>query len=229
MRRYALNACALSMILVAALTGCAGLAGTKTDSPSDMPLVFSDDFEKGSGNWAPTDPAAWEILEDGGSKVFALTGKSKYTPPVRSPHNIALVKGLNVTDFVIEARMKQTGKDYGHRDMCIFFGHNDPAHFYYVHIATKADAHANSIFLVNNEPRVSIASERTKGTDWGRDVWHTVRVKRDTQSGSIEVYFDDMETPIMKAVDKTFLTGTIGFGSFDDTGNVDDVRIWGRN
>ena len=30
----------------------------------------------------------------------------------------------------------------------------------------------------------------------------------------------------MKAEDKTFLKGGVGFGSFDDTGNFDDVKIW---
>ena len=31
----------------------------------------------------------------------------------------------------------------------------------------------------------------------------------------------------MVAVDKTFGAGCIGFGSFDDTGKVDNIRIWG--
>ena len=33
--------------------------------------------------------------------------------------------------------------------------------------------------------------------------------------------------PIMVAEDKTFGAGCIGFGSFDDTGKVDNIRIWG--
>jgi hypothetical protein len=31
----------------------------------------------------------------------------------------------------------------------------------------------------------------------------------------------------MQATDKTFVWGQIGVGSFDDTGNFDDVRLWG--
>jgi hypothetical protein len=49
---------------------------------------------------------------------------------------------------------------------------------------------------------------------------------RDSNSGTIELYFDDMETPIMVAEDKTFTEGYIGFGSFDDLGKVDNIRIW---
>jgi hypothetical protein len=37
-----------------------------------------------------------------------------------------------------------------------------------------------------------------------------------------------MDTPIMTATDKTFLHGKVGFGSFDDTGNVDNVVLWGK-
>ena len=94
-------------------------------------------------------------------------------------------------------------------------------------MASVSDDHANSIFLVNNEPRVSIVKERTEGTAWDNE-YHTVRVVRDTASGRIEVYRDDMTKPIMVAEDKTFTSGRIGFGSFDDTGNVDDVRLWAR-
>jgi len=228
-----------TFVLIAAgiaLCGAAvGQEGSATEAAKDeplkevngLPLVFREDFGAGSDRWTATDANAWKIVEEEGNHAYALHKSSEYEPPVRSPHSISLIKDLEVTDFVLEARLKQTGKEYGHRDMCIFFGHVDPAHFYYVHIATKADDHANSVFLVNNEPRVSIAKERTTGTDWATG-YHHIRVTRDTGSGRIEVFFDDMTKPIMVAEDKTFLSGKIGFGSFDDTGNVDDVRIWAR-
>jgi len=193
-----------------------------------MPLVFHEDFETGAERWTQTDAKAWRIVEEGGNRVYSQFQKSDYQPPVRSPLNMALVKDLRVGDFVLQARMKQTGDEYGHRDMCIFFGYQDPAHFYYVHIATKADAHANSIFIVNGEPRVSIATERTDGTDWGTG-YHDVRIVRNGSTGAIEVYYDDMDKPIMKARDDTFAAGRLGFGSFDDTGNIDDVVVWGKN
>ncbi|HLV01205.1 MAG TPA: hypothetical protein VKZ59_08065, partial [Acidobacteriota bacterium] len=119
---------------------------------------------------------------------------------------------------------------YGHRDACVAFGWNDPARFYYVHLAPapKTDPHANSIFLVNQEPRVSIAEDRNDGTTWRDDVYHTIRIKRDSSSGSIIVYFDDMQNPVMQAVDMTFRSGQIGLGSFDDTAMFKDLRIWGK-
>jgi hypothetical protein len=111
--------------------------------------------------------------------------------------------------------------------MCVFFGFKDPANFYYVHLATRADEHAHNIFIVNDEPRVKIASKTTEGVQWGLGVWHKVRIERTAGDGSIKVFFDDGETPIMQASDTHFEQGRIGFGSFDDTGMVANIRVWG--
>lgn len=195
---------------------------------SELPLVYEEDFESGLDGWTMTDPNAWELVDSDGGKALALQKSSDYEPKVRSPKSIARIADLNVTDFVLEAQLKQSGREYGHRDLCIFFGYQDPSNFYYCHMATKADDHANSIFLVNDEPRVSIAKERTDGTDWGKPEFHNVRIERDTEAGTITVYFDDMENPIMKAEDKHFTWGSIGFGSFDDVGHFDNIKIWGK-
>ncbi len=186
---------------------------------------FSDDFESGLARWEMTDAKAWEIVElDGGGHALGLLGASDYTPPVRSPLNIALVKESTFDSFELTVKMKQTGREYGHRDLCLFFGYQDPSHFYYVHLASKADEHANSIFLVNGLPRATIAETRTDGTMWD-DAFHTVKVTRDSASGRIEVFFDDMSKPVMTATDKTFGAGRVGVGSFDDVGQFDDFRV----
>lgn len=198
-----------------------------TDEKANLPLVFFDDFESGAGRWTQTDPNAWKVTSTGKGCVYTLFQQSKYEPPVRSPFNIARIKDLSVSDFVVQARMEQTSKEYAHRDMVVVFGYQDPSHFYYVHIATKADEVAHSILIVNGTPRVSIVKERTEGVDWGTG-FHDVRVVRNAASGSIEVFFDNMDKPVMRAEDKTFLSGGIGFGSFDDTGNIDDVIVWGK-
>lgn len=205
-------------------------AGAQDDIPETMmgmPLLFSDDFEDGADAWVPTDPDAWEVVVEDGNSVFSQHARSGYEPPYRSPYNIALIDDLWVSDFVMEVKAKQTGREYGHRDLCFFYNYLDPARFYYTHIASAADPHANSIFLVNGAPRVSIALMRNDGTQWTDGKYHTVRIVRNTGDGLIEVYFDDMAKPIMKAVDQTHTAGRLGIGSFDDTGRFDDVRVWG--
>ena len=196
-------------------------------SGSDMELLAHEDFDKGVSRWEPTDSKAWKTVKKDGRTFYSLHGKSDYKTKVRSPFNISLLKESEVGDFVLDVDLRSTIKTYGHQDLCLFFGHQDPEHYYYVHIGRKADANANSIFLVNNAPRVSIAKTRTEGTDWSRG-WHRARVKREVASGKIEVFFDDMQKPVMTTVDKTFTHGRVGIGSFDDTGDFDAIRLWGK-
>jgi hypothetical protein len=192
----------------------------------DLPLLFQEDFEKGGERWEPTDPAAWKVIDSKDGKVFSQFQQSKYKPPHRSPLNFALVKDLSVGDFILEAKCQSTVKDYPHRDLCLFFGYQDPAHFYYVHLGKKTDDHANQIFIVNKADRTKISTKTSAGTNW-TDNWHNVKIVRKIGDGTIEVYFDDMKTPVMTAADKTFIWGRVGVGSFDDTGNWDDIKVRG--
>ena len=198
-----------------------------TLSAADLPEVFHENFEKGADHWQPTDPKVWKLLKTERGQVYCQFAQSDFKPPFRSPFNFALRKNAIVSDFVLEAKCQSTTKDYPHRDMVVVFGYQDPAHFHYVHLGKKADDHANQIFIVNNAPRVKISTKTTPGTNW-TDGWHHVKVVRRVGDGAIEIYFDDMKAPIMAATDKTFAWGQVGVGSFDDTGNWDDVTLRGR-
>jgi hypothetical protein len=122
-----------------------------------------------------------------------------------------------------------TTEPYDHQDLCLFFGFESPEKYYYVHLGRKADMNANNVFIVNEADRKNIAKETSKGVEWKKDTWHTARLVRQGTTGKIEVYFDDMTRPIMKAEDKTFPTGLVGFGSFDDTGRFRRVVLYTKN
>jgi hypothetical protein len=197
--------------------------------PDNYQLLYEQDFssKKALNDFEMTDSRAWQLAEGKFGQALELHGKSEYQPRVRSPFNIAMIKDKMFGSFVLEADVRQTGREYGHRDMCFFFNIKDPSNFYYVHMASQPDPHAHNIFLVNDEPRVAIAERVSGGVDWGEtDDWHKIRIARDVQEGTIKVYFDDMENPIMEGNDTHFDYGHIGFGSFDDTGMVDNIKIW---
>lgn len=196
------------------------------EEPKDLPLVFQEDFSKGADRWEPSDPAAWKVIDTPKGKAFSQFAQCKYKPPQRSPLNFALVKDVNVGDFILDAKCQSTVKDYNHRDLCLFFGYQDASHFYYVHLGKKTDDHANQIFIVNNEARKKISTKTTEGTNWD-DEWHQIRIVRKTGDGTIEIYYDDLKTPVMTATDKTFTWGRVGVGSFDDTGNWTDIKLRG--
>lgn len=198
------------------------------DVPTKLPLLFCDDFQSGtSESWSPGDPAAWKMTRLGDNIVLEQFQQSQVENPVRSPFNRSLLKDVLVGDFVLDLKFQSTKKDYGHRDLCLFFGFQDPSHLYYVHFGKKTDDHANQIFIVNGKPRSKISTKTTAGTDWD-DEWHHARIIRKVDSGSIEVFFDNMKTPVMTATDTTFQWGQIGIGSFDDTGRFDDIYLFGE-
>lgn len=81
--------------------------------------------------------------------------------------------------------------------------------------------------IVNDAPRKMITKNESPGIPW-TDGWHKVKVVRRVKDGTIEIYFDDMEKPKMVAEDKTFTWGQVGIGSFDDRGNWDNFKLYGR-
>jgi hypothetical protein len=194
---------------------------------AEPPLVLKEDFEGGSDRWEPSDPQSWKIVDTPQGKVYSLLRDSRYKPPYRSPVNIALLKDIVLGDFDLDVRLQSTVKDYDHRSMVIVFGYQDPAHFYYVHFGKRTDEHANQIFIVDGAARVKISTKTTPGTAWD-DAWHRARISRRVATGTIDVYFDDLENPVMTAVDKTFAWGRVGIGAFDDLGNFDDLVLRGE-
>ena len=200
-----------------------------SETLNELPLRFQANFEDDAAeDFKPTDMKAWKVIKQGDNHVYALTKRvSDYKPPQRSPYNISLIKNLEAGSLVLDVRLQSAMTDYGHRSLCLFFNYEDPSHFYYVHFGQEADPHANQIFIVNEAARKAISETTTEGTPWDHQ-WHHARIVRDVESGKIEVYFDDMKKPVMTATDKTFTSGQVGIGSFDDAGNFDNVRVYAK-
>ena len=199
---------------------------SRAAEPAAAPaVVFEDNFEKGADHWQPGNPAVWKVIDTPKGKAYSLFEKDpKFKTAHRSPFTYSLVKDIKVGDFVLEVDANSTVAEYAHRDLCLFFGFQDPDHYYYVHMASKTDDHANQIFIVNGKDREKISKETTAGTNW-TDTYHHIRIIRVASVGLIQVYFDDMKKPIMVAVDKTFGAGQVGVGSFDDTGDFRNFKL----
>ncbi|MEM8947517.1 MAG: PmoA family protein, partial [Planctomycetota bacterium] len=158
----------------------------------DSAIVFAEDFEQGMDRWVVSDSASpspvWSLEHtDDHGQVMRVGGKSDYKPPHRSPHSIALIKDVVVSDFELTAKLQNTNVNAGnHRDLCFFWGYQDPAHFYYVHLGAKPDPHSSQIFIVNDAPRTKITSHQSPGIPW-TDGWHDVKVKHDVETGEVQV------------------------------------------
>jgi len=192
------------------------------DDPGSV--LFQDDFQAGTERWEFLDPQTWKLTETDGNKTIEITErKSKYKPPVRSPGHVALIKDLDASSFEITFKVRSTKDTGNHRDCCVFFNYIDDQHFYYVHLGAKPDPHSGQIMIVKEAPRKAMTQNENL-TPWD-DKWHNVKVSRDAKSGTIDIYFDDMENVHMHVVDKTFAKGRIGIGSFDDLNEFDDVVV----
>ncbi len=200
-------------------------------SGGDWPLLSSSDFEDGkAAGWQPNLPDNWRVIQLGDSMVYALTAPGEQGK-VRAPTSWSLLAGHDVTSFVFTGRLKCDADPANNkRDLCIFFHFQDPIHFYYVHFSASSDDVHNIIGLVNGADRVKINGEPA-----GQSVfrltdkeWHLFKVTYDAAAGRIQAFLDDLNVPILTAVDKTLTHGLVGVGSFDDAGFFDDLKLWGE-
>ena len=192
-------------------------------------LVYSTDFEEGADEWEPMDEENWSVFKRDEGRVYRLGGRSTYEPPVKSPKSRSVLKDIVLSDFVYEVKVKSRDKEDGaHQDMIVFFGYRGPTKFYYIHFGMKTDEKSNQMHIVNDAPRRPISKHTSKenpGTKWD-DNWHQVKIIRN--GALIQVFFDDMAKPCMSVEDETFLSGGFGIGSFNNFGDWDDVKIWGK-
>jgi hypothetical protein len=212
-------------LLCAALPACAlvaGLAAATSATPVIHSLSFSDNFEQGDLTaWKLPFPEDWQILSQGPNHFLHML-RSRPPGVPRRPLQFALWKGPEVGSFELHTRLRREK-----RSLIIVFNYVDTLHFYYAHLSvdtgTKQPVH-NGIFIVNGEPRQRIAGLDAKPALPNTD-WHTARIVRDAGSGLIGIFMDGSRTPLFSVRDRTFTCGRVGIGSFDETGDFDDVEL----
>lgn len=186
----------------------------------------------GARDWAPVTPSKWRF--EGDQVILSEAGVER--PGPRRPFEYAvLTKGPVYGTERIDADVRiDTPTDVGNRDVIIVFGYRSDTQFSYVHLSQDNSIYPhNGIFVVNNADRLRIEDQwdpvRSRGatpaiTDTN---WHHVRVVRHADTGEIAVYLDHSKNPLMTAVDRTFTSGRVGFGSFDNIGRVRDFEVTG--
>ena len=143
---------------------------------------------------------AWDVKKTDKGQILQPAQEAERLQAA-APQPVQLLAAARTCSSAIScstAKVLSTHPDYGHRDVCLFFGYQDPAHFYYVHLGKQTDDHANQIFIVNDKPRDEDLDQDHDGTNWD-EKWHHVKMVRRVADGTIEVYFDDMKTPVMTA------------------------------
>ena len=206
------------------LSGILSFGMPKMVLADESTILLEEQFETGIDRWQLLDPKTWSLSKKQDNTTFEITKReTEYQPPVRSPGHVALIKDMELSSFEITFRVRSTKDTGNHRDCCVFFAYQDDQHFYYVHLGAKPDPASGQIMIVREAPRLALTKNENL-TPWD-DQWHHVRLVRRMPEGTIEVYFDSMDKPLMSVVDQTFDRGRIGIGSFDDMNEFDDVVV----
>lgn len=222
----------ISTVLVASLAGLAAIASARAVLTV---IEFREDFEGGElKGWEFPYPGDWEIRAEGGNRYLHMLRNREPGVP-RRPLQFTRIGNVNVGSFELKARVRREGKS-----MIVVFNYVDTMHFYYAHLSadrgTEQPVH-NGLFIVNGEPRKRIAGSEAEPALPTRG-WHNIRIVRNARSGWIRVYADAPAGPLASAApgpasaeplfsvqDRTFWCGQIGFGSFDETGDFDDIEL----
>ncbi len=208
------------MRLLIALAALAGL----TQVPLG-PVLLKPEFSlaRGMADWEPQGNGQW-VMRDG---FLRLDQAGVPGGPIRMPAGLAILKSAPVNAFVLQVDLRSDAPvDLLVRDVDVVFGYQSPTQFYYVHLAAKTDAVHTGIFVVNNADRTRLDDGKATSRLMDQQ-WHRVRVERDTMSGAIRVFFDADVAPMLSAVDRTFTSGRVGVGSFDETGEFRNLEVRG--
>ena len=196
--------------------------------PDGYILVYQQNFSSDTAlkDFRFSSPDSWEIKSLRENRFLECSGRSKYVPGYPSPGIMGIINRQILGEFILEADLMIPRPDQESRDLCLFFSVKDSSRYYYIHLAPQANDSAHGIFLVNKAPRYRVSDWQNAGISWGNQKWHKVRVVRNIVNRSVTVFFDNMKNPVMTSRDPELVMGYLGFGSFDDPGGIDNIKIW---
>lgn len=175
-------------------------------------------------DWTLDGTGTWQIADG----LLSLTKAGVPAGAIRRPAALAILNTPPLEKVTIEAELRSTAPvDVVNRDMQIVFGYESAARFYYVHLAGITNDVHNGVFLVDNADRKRIDAGKTPPVLTDQQ-WHRFRLERDGVTGRILVFAGGGSTPAFDVTDTTIRAGRVGFGSFDDTGEVRNVVVTER-
>ena len=192
----------------------------------DYKIVYSQAFskDKSMNSFEFSDASKWLISKNGyPGKTLKCLGVGNYTNALGGPSVLAILKGFEFEDFVVEMDVVQDGKDFSLLDFCIFFGVKDSLNYCYAQIASKADKKSHNVFMVNGEKPKRVGMPNKDGVIWKMKEWQHIRMERTSADKLVKVYLD--EELVLECADELFDAGLIGFGSTRSALKVDNFKV----
>lgn len=188
--------------------------------------IYDQSFSssKSTNDFEFSDESKWLISKKGKpGKSLKCLGEGEYSNVHGGPRVVAVLKHIELDDFVLEMDVVQRGQDYSLLDFCLFFGIQDVEHYCYAQIAGKADKSTHNIFMIDGDKPKRIGQKHNNGVIWGINQWHHVTLKRSKADKLVQVFFND--ELVLETSDEPFMTGLVGFGSSSSALKIDNVKI----
>ncbi|PSL00283.1 hypothetical protein CLV63_102410 [Murinocardiopsis flavida] len=221
--------------------GPAGAPAPRSETNGTVPMADAEVSERGGRatvegatgpeHWAPVTPEKWDFP---GSEVVLTEAGTDPGPPRRPYEYAVLTAGPRFGEVRIDAEVRiDEPVEVDNRDVVVLFGYRSPTEFYYAHLSQD-----NTIYPHNGIFKVDGADRERIDDQWDGEVgappaitdaeYHPVSVRHDPRSGRIAVFVDGAKRPLMTAKDRTFDSGRVGFGSFDNYGRLRALKVTGR-
>jgi hypothetical protein len=212
----------LTAICLFVFCAAGGWAASLCGGAHPASISIRDDFNTGNLKaWEMPFPEDWEILQQGNLHYLHMLRNREPLVP-RRPMQFARLKGIKVGSFTLDVKVRREG-----HSMMVVFNYVDSLHFYYVHLSENTGKEIsvhNGLFIVDGGPRRRIAGMEAAPALPDRS-WHNVRIVRNVDTGSIQVFLDKETQPRFSVIDHTFTCGQVGLGSFDETGDFAQFRL----
>ncbi len=189
---------------------------------SSFPVFAAESIQALGYKWTVEQSADWSV-ENGALRLL-----NKAEPPAgkpRRPTKFALIESKPYYKVTVEAEVKRNGKS-----VILVYGWQDNDHYNYAHIssdeASKVRVH-NGMFHVFGGDRARMSTFDGPASLPTQD-WTPVKLVFDGETGLCYVEVNGKRNPSLEAVDVDLRWGRIGFGSFNETGDIRGLKISGE-
>ncbi|MFO7655549.1 MAG: hypothetical protein R6W78_00625 [Bacteroidales bacterium] len=141
--------------------------------------------------------------------------------------NLFIVDNIIFGDFILEVNAMST-EPVTETGLSFYFGVKDTLNYYCLRILTHTGENDTLLFAKLKGRHKKIDTKTNSAIAWVPGKWHKLRIERDIVATSLKLYFDNMKTPCIVMVDRTFIMGYIGFGPGATTTRISNIKIWSQ-
>ena len=203
--------------LAAPLVAVPTLPGKLSVAPSLPP--HNEHIKCFGHNWLVKAAADWKAETAPDGEVLRLNVPRPQEADPRAPVQYALLESEPLGCFTLDVELSSDIKSVS---LIIVYAWKDPLHFNYVHLSTDAarlqPVH-NGVFHVYGGDRVRISSDEGSCALANPSEWTHVRLVYDSASHMVETWINGQLNPSLRAADFSLGAGSVGLGSFFNTGS----------